>query len=115
MAKRRRAGTRTDGDLLPSLCGAYASLLADHASQDRLLGRAWQNGGIENANVRIKRLLPRQTDLDGLSDEEIQDVAMTLNLTPRKWLGFRSPAEALLNDLGEPLTIRFNTLVALRS
>ena len=67
-----------------------------------------------NANGRIRRWLPRQTDLDELSDEEIQDIAMTLNLTPRKCLGFRSPAEAFLNELGKPLAIRFNARVALR-
>ena len=66
-------------------------------------------------NGRIRRWLPRQTDLDELSDAEIQDVAMTLNLTPRKCLGFRSPTEAFLNELGKSLTIRFNTRVALRS
>jgi IS30 family transposase len=58
--------------------------------------------------------LPRQTDLDELSDEDIQDVAMTINLTPRKCLGFRSPAEAFLNELGKTLTILFNTNVAPR-
>jgi IS30 family transposase len=53
--------------------------------------------------------------LDERSDEEIQDVAMTLNLTPRKCLGFKSPAEVFLNELGKMLTIRFNTQVAPRS
>ncbi|MCP4063734.1 MAG: IS30 family transposase [Gammaproteobacteria bacterium] len=81
-------------------CDAYAS---------------WQKGGVENANGRIRRWLPRQTDLDELSDEDVQDVAMTINLTPRKCLGFRSPAEAFLNELGKTLTIRFNTNVALRA
>ena len=80
-------------------CDAYAS---------------WQKGGIENTNGRIRRWLPRQTDLDELNDEDIQDIAMTLNLTPRKCLGFRSPAEAFLNELGKTLTIRFNAPVALR-
>jgi len=80
-------------------CDAYAS---------------WQKGGIENTNGRIRRWLPRQTDLDELTDEDIQDIAMTLNLTPRKCLGFRSPAEAFLNELGKSLTIRFNAPVALR-
>ncbi len=74
-----------------------------------------QKGGIENANGRIRRWLPRQTDLDELSDEDIQDIAMTMNLTPRECLGFSSPAEAFLNELGKPLTIRFNPAVALRS
>lgn len=80
-------------------CDAYAS---------------WQKGGIENTNGRIRRWLPRQTDLDALDEEDIQDVVMTLNLTPRKCLGFRSPAEAFLNELGKELTIRFNAPVALR-
>ena len=80
-------------------CDAYAS---------------WQKGGIENTNGRIRRWLPRQTDLDELTDEDIQDIAMTLNLTPRKCLGFRSPAEAFLNELGKKLSIRFNAPVALR-
>ncbi|RMD93822.1 MAG: IS30 family transposase, partial [Alphaproteobacteria bacterium] len=76
---------------------------------------SWQKGGIENANGRIRRWLTRQADLDDLGDEDIQDLAMTMNLTPRKCLGFRSPAEAFLNELGKPLTIRFNPPAALRS
>ena len=75
----------------------------------------WQKGGVENANGRIRRWLPRQTDLEELNNEDIQDVAMTINLTPRKCIGFRSPPEAFLNELGKPLTIRFNANVALRS
>jgi IS30 family transposase len=39
---------------------------------------------------------------------------MTLNLTPRKCLQFRSPAEALLAELGNDIEIRFNGRVALR-
>jgi IS30 family transposase len=80
-------------------CDAYAS---------------WQKGGIENTNGRIRRWLPRETDLDELSEEDIQDIAMTMNLTPRKCLGFRSPAEAFMNELGKSLKIRFNAPVALR-
>ena len=84
---------------MPSLCDAYASLSADLASQNRLPGSAWQTGGIANANGRIRRWLPRQTDLDGLTDEDIQDIAMTLTLTQRKCLGFKTPAEAFLGSL----------------
>lgn len=87
-------------NLATYFCDAYAS---------------WQKGGIENANGRIRRWLPRNTDLDDLSEEDIQDVAMTMNLTPRKCLGFRSPAEAFLNELGKSLSIRFNANVALRA
>lgn len=80
-------------------CDAYAS---------------WQKGGVENANGRIRRWLPRGTDLDAIDDQDIQDIAMTLNLTPRKCLGFRSPLEAFLAELGKAVDIRFHRRVALR-
>ena len=47
-------------------CDAYAS---------------WQKGGVENANGRLRRWLPRQIDIDKVSDEEIQDIILTANLT----------------------------------
>lgn len=81
-------------------CDAYAS---------------WQKGGIENANGRIRRWLPRTTDLDQLTDDEIQGIAMSINLTPRKCLGFKSPVEAFLNELGKDIKICFNANVALRA
>ena len=60
-------------------CDAYAS---------------WQKGGVENANGRLRRWLPRQIDIDQVSDEEIQDIVITANLTPRKCLGFKTPFQA---------------------
>jgi IS30 family transposase len=62
-------------------CDAYAS---------------WQKGGIENANGRLRRWLPRQIDIDKVSDEEIQDIVVTANLTPRKCLGFKTPFQAIV-------------------
>jgi IS30 family transposase len=73
-------------------CDAYAS---------------WQKGGVENANGRIRRWLPRGTDLDEISEADIQEIAMTINLTPRKCLGYRSPVEAFLSELGRDVEIRF--------
>ena len=73
-------------------CDAYAS---------------WQKGGVENANGRIRRWLPRGTDLDEISEQDIQEIAMTINLTPRKCLGYRSPVEAFLSELGRDVEIRF--------
>ena len=73
-------------------CDAYAS---------------WQKGGIENANGRIRRWLPRGTDLDEISEADIQEIAMTINLTPRKCLAYRSPVEAFLSELGRDIEIRF--------
>jgi len=76
---------------------------------------AWQKGGVENANGRLRRWLPRETDLDEMTEDDIQEIAMTLNLTPRKCLGFRSPVEAFLAELGKPVEIRFHRRVALRA
>jgi hypothetical protein len=35
--------------------------------------------------------LPRQIDIDQVSDEEIQDIVITANLTPRKCPGYKTP------------------------
>ncbi len=74
-------------------CDAYAS---------------WQKGGIENANGRLRRYLPRDTDLDRVSDEEIQDIVLNANLTPRKCLGYRTPFQAMLAELGKDVQISFS-------
>jgi IS30 family transposase len=68
-------------------CDAYAS---------------WQKGGVENANGRLRRWLPRQIDIDKLSDEEIQDIVITANLTPF-WTSF----QGILKELGKDVQIRF--------
>ena len=73
-------------------CDAYAS---------------WQKGGVENANGRLRRWLPRQTNLDEISDEDMQEIVMTYNLTPRKCLGYITPIQALFKDLGRDVTLRF--------
>jgi hypothetical protein len=48
-------------------------------------------GRIENANGRLRRWLSCQIDIDKLSGEEIQDIVITANLTPRKCPGFKTP------------------------
>ena len=54
----------------------------------------WQKGGIENAIGRIRRWLPRKTDLASLSAVQIQQVAAHYNHIPRKCLGYLTSAEA---------------------
>lgn len=53
----------------------------------------WQKGGIENAIGRLRRWLPRKTDLTRLPPDRLHSLALLYNHTPRKCLGFRSPAE----------------------
>jgi hypothetical protein len=59
--------------------------------------------------------LPRQTDIDKVSDEEIHDIVITANLTPRKCLGFKTPFQAILKELGKDVQIRFAYRLALGS
>ena len=59
----------------------------------------WQKGGIENANGRVRRFLPRKANLLHFSQRHIADIARTCNDTPRKCLGFKTPAELFSNHL----------------
>jgi len=59
----------------------------------------WQKGGIENAIGRMRRPLPRKTDLLTLPPQNLYAVAAAYNNTPRKCLDFQTPAEAFLAQL----------------
>ena len=59
----------------------------------------WQKGGIENAIGRMRRGLPRKTDLATLSNSHFLALIRNYNNTPRKCLGFRTPAEVFLAQL----------------
>jgi IS30 family transposase len=43
-----------------------------------------------------------------MSDEEIHDIVITANLTPRKCLGFQTPFRAILKELSKDVRIRFS-------
>jgi transposase, IS30 family len=53
----------------------------------------WQKGGIENAIGRMRRFLPRKTDLATLPNRRFRALIAAYNNTPRKCLDFRTPAE----------------------
>ena len=53
----------------------------------------WQKGGVENAVGRFRRFLPRRTDLDQISPDQLLHVAIAYNHTPRRCLDFQTPAE----------------------
>jgi len=55
----------------------------------------------------LRRWLPRKTNLDEISDEDIQDIVMTYNLTPRKCLGYITPIQALFQNLGRDVRLTF--------
>ena len=103
---RLRASITFDNDtafarhgLLASTCAMATWFCDAYAS--------WQKGAVENANGRLRRDLSRDLDLDALSDAELQEIVLTHNLTPRKCLGFLTPIQALLGELGRDVQIRF--------
>jgi IS30 family transposase len=54
----------------------------------------WQKGGIENAIGRMRRFLPRKTDLATLPASRFRRLVAAYNNTPRKCLDFSTPAES---------------------
>ena len=48
---------------------------------------------VENLNRRTRRWLPRDTDPATISNAELKAICGRLNATPRRCLGWRTPAE----------------------
>jgi IS30 family transposase len=57
---------------------------------------SWQKGGVENLNGLIREYLPRETNMDTITDEDIYRIQEILNNRPRKKLGYLTPNEALV-------------------
>jgi IS30 family transposase len=59
----------------------------------------WQKGGVENAIGRLRAFLPRKTDLAELNNQDIERVVAHYNHTPRKCLGYKTPAQIFTKHL----------------
>lgn len=62
----------------------------------------WQKGGVENMNGRVRRFIPLNTNPDSFSDDDIDQLQSILNSTPRKCLGFKTPAQVFSHHI-QPL------------
>lgn len=56
---------------------------------------SWQKGGIENANGIIRRTIPKKSDMNHYSDNDINDLMWSINTIPRKCLGYKTPYEVI--------------------
>lgn len=59
----------------------------------------WQRGTIDNTNAIPRRDMPRKTDITNYTARDIRGIARAVNSTPRKCLAYKTPAEAVLENL----------------
>lgn len=59
---------------------------------------SWQKGGVENANMRIRKFIPKKTDISKVSSRYVKEVERTINSTPMKCLNYRTPFEVALRE-----------------
>jgi hypothetical protein len=59
----------------------------------------WQKGGIENAIGRLRRFIPRKTDLASLPDADFHALVGAYNSTPRKCLRLQDTSRDLLRTV----------------
>lgn len=52
---------------------------------------AYQKGSIENAIGLLRRYIPKRSDIDAYSDDDLQQIAERINNWPKKCLGYRTP------------------------
>ena len=65
--------------------------------------RPGQKGTVENTNRRARRWLPRKRDIRLMTDNEIKQISDRLNNTPRKCLGWKTPAEVFREKMLEEM------------
>ena len=75
---------------------------------------SWQKGSVENTNGRLRRDFPGKLNLNAVSQEEIEQINIMHNLTPREKLGYKTPLESLLENLGKNIMLTFSNKIALQ-
>lgn len=58
----------------------------------------WQRGSNENTNKRLRRYLPRNTNIDLIDQNFLTHLAELFNKTPRKCLGYLTPKEVFYSS-----------------
>jgi IS30 family transposase len=56
---------------------------------------SWQKGGVENSNGIARRTIPKKSDFNDYTDDDINNLMWNMNTTPRKCLGYKTPYEVI--------------------
>ena len=59
----------------------------------------WQRGANENINGLIRQYLPKGMDLSEVTQEELDKIAYSLNIRPRKRFNFKCPIQMMMEKL----------------
>lgn len=59
---------------------------------------SWQKGSNENMNGRLRRYLPRETEIAKIAQSQLDELATKMNRCPRKCLGFKTPKELFIQQ-----------------
>src|SRR3990167_1568060 len=58
----------------------------------------WQKGSNENMNGRLRWYLPKEADIDRITQEELDQLAAKMNRCPRKCLGYKTHQELFIQQ-----------------
>jgi IS30 family transposase len=58
----------------------------------------WQKGSNENMNGRLRRYLPRETEIAKIAQSQLDELATKMNRCPRKCLSFKMPNELFIQQ-----------------
>jgi len=64
---------------------------------------SWQRGLNENTNGLVRRYIPKKSEFENISHEEIMIIQNKLNHKPRKALGYKTPFEVFMNEVSRKM------------